>query len=114
MVARYRTPLKNRLLQGHKASMALFGKKSEEPVVSKESQKLMKELQDQIAQELAVANATELVSKISENCFAKCIPSPGPQMTAAEDNCINQCQEKYMRAWNVISKAYITRIQQSK
>lgn len=30
---------------------------------------IAKELKNQIAQELAVANATELVNKISENCF---------------------------------------------
>ncbi|ODV80611.1 mitochondrial import inner membrane translocase subunit TIM13, partial [Suhomyces tanzawaensis NRRL Y-17324] len=77
------------------------------------SQQVKQEIQDQITQELAVANASELVNKITENCFQKCIAQPSSALTGAEDYCVNQCLEKYMRSWNVISKAYITRIQQS-
>lgn len=69
---------------------------------------IAKELKNQIAQELAVANATELVNKISENCFEKCLTSP---YATRNDACIDQCLAKYMRSWNVISKAYICRIQ---
>ncbi|KAK6454950.1 Tim10/DDP family zinc finger-domain-containing protein [Scheffersomyces xylosifermentans] len=97
--------------------MALFGSTSIGSTSSansaSKSQQLKQEIQDQIAQELAVANATELVSKITENCFEKCIVNPSVALNAQEDYCVNQCLEKYMRSWNVISKAYITRIQQS-
>ena len=64
----------------------------------------------QIAQELAVANATELVNKMTENCFEQCLKAP---YQSTEDGCVNQCLEKYMRAWNTISKTYIQRIQQA-
>ncbi|AJR78757.1 AIC_G0021660.mRNA.1.CDS.1 [Saccharomyces cerevisiae] len=69
---------------------------------------IAKELKNQIAQELAVVNAIELVNKISENCFEKCLTSP---YATRNDACIDQCLAKYMRSWNVISKAYISRIQ---
>ncbi|CAI4062725.1 protein translocase subunit TIM13 SKDI_07G4350 [Saccharomyces kudriavzevii IFO 1802] len=72
------------------------------------SNPIAKELKNQISQELAVANATELVNKISENCFEKCLNSP---YSSRNDACIDQCLAKYMRSWNVISKAYISRIQ---
>ncbi|ODV93034.1 hypothetical protein PACTADRAFT_46384 [Pachysolen tannophilus NRRL Y-2460] len=80
---------------------------------SASSQQLKEKLQNQITQELAVVNATELVNKLTENCFAKCIQQPAASLTSVDDLCVNQCSEKYMRAWNVISKAYITRIQQA-
>lgn len=96
--------------------MAFFGNNNSQAgnnSSSTESQQIKKELQDQIAQELAVANATELVSKISENCFEKCVQLPGQRLLSNEDQCVNLCLEKYMRSWNVISKAYISRIQLS-
>ncbi|KAH3673245.1 hypothetical protein WICPIJ_009864 [Wickerhamomyces pijperi] len=43
--------------------------------VDKSSQ-VKEELKAQIAQELAVANATELVNKITSNCFEKCMSAP--------------------------------------
>ncbi|CAB4255762.1 similar to Saccharomyces cerevisiae YGR181W TIM13 Mitochondrial intermembrane space protein [Maudiozyma barnettii] len=62
----------------------------------------------QIQQELAVANATELVNNVSKNCFEKCLMAPYSQ---SNDPCIDQCLAKYMRSWNVISKTYVARIQ---
>lgn len=91
--------------------MALFGGST--PAASTLSQ-IKTQLQEQISQELAVANATELVNKITENCFEKCVQVPQDHVTAPQSACVNQCLEKYMRSWNVISKAYITRIQQEK
>lgn len=68
------------------------------------------QLKSQIAQELAVANATELVSKVTENCFEKCLDAP---YNNTQEGCVDQCLAKYMRSWNAISKAYISRIQQA-
>lgn len=91
--------------------MALFGGSAAAPLLS---DKIKTQLQEQISQELAVANATELVNKITQNCFDKCILQPQDQITPQQDGCINQCLEKYMRSWNVISKTYISRIQKEK
>lgn len=96
--------------------MAFFGSSSNTGAsapVQTSSQKIKSEIQDSIAQELAVANATELVSKITENCFDKCIHHPSSSLNGQEDLCVSQCLEKYMRSWNVISKSYINRIQES-
>lgn len=69
-------------------------------------------IQQEIGLELAKANATELVNKLTENCFAACFAQPQALVTAGQETCTNQCVEKYMRAWNVVSKAYVARIQQ--
>lgn len=90
--------------------MALFGS-NPAPLLA---QDVKTQLQDQIKQELAVANATELVNKITQNCFDKCILQPQDQITPQQSGCVNQCLEKYMRSWNVISKTYIARIQKEK
>lgn len=97
--------------------MGLFGGSKPEttgtPVtgVDTNSTMLKQQIQDQITQELAVVNATELVNKITENCFDKCIDYPQSSITPPQDQCINQCLQKYMRSWNQISKTYVNRIQ---
>ncbi|KAG7192365.1 protein translocase subunit [Scheffersomyces spartinae] len=74
---------------------------------------IKQQLQTQISQELAVQNATELVSKITDNCFEMCINNPPQETLSGRENaCVDQCLEKYMRSWNIISKTYISRIQQ--
>ncbi|KAG7666059.1 TIM13 [[Candida] subhashii] len=99
--------------------MALFGSSkptssaSDSAGPSMKNQQLKQEIQQQISQELATANATELVRTITENCFDKCIYTPQDALSNQENQCINLCKEKYMRSWNVISKAYIARIQQA-
>lgn len=81
--------------------------------ISQSSADIKKQIQTNISQELAIANATELVNKITENCFEKCIIKPGSVLSASEQTCTKQCMEKYMQAWNTVSRAYISRIQQA-
>lgn len=71
---------------------------------------LTNQVKSQISQELAVANATELVNKVTENCFEKCLKSP---YSERNEPCVDECLIKYMRSWNIVSKAYIARIQQA-
>ncbi|KAI5201522.1 hypothetical protein E4T42_02258 [Aureobasidium subglaciale] len=68
-------------------------------------------IKQQVAQEAAVANARQLVEKLNEHCFERCIPKPGASLSSGESTCYSQCMEKYMSAWNVVSKQYINRIQ---
>ncbi|MCJ1257995.1 protein translocase subunit [Lignoscripta atroalba] len=67
---------------------------------------------NQIRQEAAVTNARQLIEKLNEHCFEKCIPSPGSSLSRKEETCFTQCMEKYMAAWNTVSRQYIQRIQQ--
>ncbi|CCD24508.1 protein translocase subunit TIM13 NDAI_0D01940 [Naumovozyma dairenensis CBS 421] len=75
-----------------------------------ESSPVANQIKTQIAQELAVANATELVSKLTENCFKKCLMAP---YDSKNETCVDQCLTKYMKSWNAVSKAYVARIQEA-
>ncbi|CCK71676.1 protein translocase subunit TIM13 KNAG_0H02610 [Huiozyma naganishii CBS 8797] len=94
--------------------MGLFSReKSNEnaaPAVSQGDSKITDQLKGQIKQEIAVANATELVSKASESCFNLCLQKP---YNTNNDTCIDQCLAKYLRSWNIISKTYVSRIQEA-
>jgi len=60
--------------------------------------------------ELAVANAQELVNKAGERCYAKCVTKPGDSLSSSEQTCLTRCFERYMEAFNVVSRTYIARL----
>ena len=84
---------------------------------------------NQVRQEAAMTNAQAIdrgmnstrdvgsvllssAQKVNEHCFEKCVPKPGSSLSSGETTCFTQCMEKYMAAWNTVSRQYITRIQQ--
>ncbi|KAF9379619.1 protein translocase subunit [Podila verticillata] len=69
------------------------------------------QVMDQVRSELALANAQELINKINEKCFAKCVPKPGSSLDSSEQACLSKCMDRYMEAWNIVSRTYINRVQ---
>ncbi|KAG2207266.1 hypothetical protein INT46_003185 [Mucor plumbeus] len=69
------------------------------------------EVMDQVRSELALANAQELINKINEKCYLKCVPKPGARLESGEQACLSKCMDRYMESWNVVSRAYVARLQ---
>ncbi|KAF2751356.1 hypothetical protein M011DRAFT_394889 [Sporormia fimetaria CBS 119925] len=65
----------------------------------------------QIQQQGAMQNARMLVEKLNQHCFERCVPKPGTSLSSGEETCFTTCMEKYMQAWNTVSKQYVARIQ---
>lgn len=72
------------------------------------------ELMDQVKQQIAIANAQELLTKMSEKCFKKCINKPGTALDNSEQKCIAMCMDRYMDSWNLVSRTYSSRIQRER
>ncbi|EEB06888.1 TIM22 inner membrane protein import complex subunit Tim13 [Schizosaccharomyces japonicus yFS275] len=87
---------------------SLFGSKNKDAAASSEDKKAF--FMKQVKQELAVAQAGELINKINDNCFDLCIPKPGSTFDKSDKACVSKCMERYMDAWNVVSKTYIARM----
>uniref|UniRef100_A0A8D8F029 Mitochondrial import inner membrane translocase subunit n=2 Tax=Culex pipiens TaxID=7175 RepID=A0A8D8F029_CULPI len=69
------------------------------------------ELMSQVKQQIALANAQELLTKMTEKCFKKCISKPGTELDSSEQKCIAMCMDRYMDSWNLVSRTYTMRIQ---
>jgi import inner membrane translocase subunit TIM13 len=52
-----------------------------------------------------------IAQKVNEHCFEKCVPKPGASLSSGETACFTNCMEKYMAAWNTVSRQYVARIQ---
>ncbi|MCJ1223365.1 protein translocase subunit [Toensbergia leucococca] len=63
-----------------------------------------------ILRETAMNNARQLIGKLNEHCFEKCISSPSTSLSKKDDTCLTQCMEKYMATWNTVSRQFIGRI----
>ena len=68
-------------------------------------------LQNAVVQQTNIINAKYLISKVNENCFDKCVPYPGSSLSSKEQTCLSGCMEKYIEAWNVVSRTYVGRLQ---
>ncbi|KAF2100417.1 hypothetical protein NA57DRAFT_74026 [Rhizodiscina lignyota] len=68
-------------------------------------------IMNQVRQEAAVANAKALIEKVNEHCFERCVPKPSTSLSRSEEGCYSACMEKYMAAWNAVSKQYVSRMQ---
>lgn len=82
-------------------------------VIPPEQQRIVDEIKGEISQEIATTYASGLVNALSENCFELCIKTPTGTLTAEQDKCVNDCSVKFMKSWNVISKNYVSRINQN-
>lgn len=60
-----------------------------------------------------LADAITLSQKLNEHCFERCVPKPGTSLSKGEETCFTQCMEKYMSAWNVVSRQYVAKLQQT-
>ncbi|KAG0141586.1 hypothetical protein CROQUDRAFT_98602 [Cronartium quercuum f. sp. fusiforme G11] len=78
------------------------------------------QLKQEVVQQLALANAQELINKINEKCYARCITSPSTTLSAREQarcalrilmtKMISNCMDRYLEAYNIVSRTYVDRI----
>ncbi|KAF8274811.1 Tim10/DDP family zinc finger-domain-containing protein [Lactarius quietus] len=63
-----------------------------------------------VRNELALANAQELINKTNDKCFAKCVTKPSTSLSGSEETCLSRCFDRYMEAFNIISRTYAMRL----
>ncbi|GAM85274.1 hypothetical protein ANO11243_032780 [Dothideomycetidae sp. 11243] len=71
----------------------------------------VEQFKDEIRKQAAMENARHLVEKLNEHCFERCVPKPGTSLSSSETSCFTHCMEKYMAAWDTVSRQYIGKIQ---
>ncbi|KDE04199.1 hypothetical protein MVLG_05359 [Microbotryum lychnidis-dioicae p1A1 Lamole] len=75
-----------------------------------ESEQRKQQVMQQVREQLALANAQELINKMNEKCFAKCILKPSTSLGSSDESCLTQCTDRYLEAFNVVSRSYTTRL----
>ncbi|KAI7819552.1 Tim10/DDP family zinc finger-domain-containing protein [Kickxella alabastrina] len=70
------------------------------------------EVKQQVKRELAMANAQELVNNVNKNCFKLCLTNPSTSLSSIDEGCLSRCMDKYLGSWDIVSRAYVARVQQ--
>lgn len=69
------------------------------------------QLMNSVKQQLAIAKAQELLEKINDKCFKMCFSKPSSSLSSSDQKCLTNCMDRYLDAWNAVSKTYMSRIQ---
>ncbi|KDQ15811.1 hypothetical protein BOTBODRAFT_157552 [Botryobasidium botryosum FD-172 SS1] len=67
-------------------------------------------IMDQVKNEIAMANAQELINVGNDRCYDKCITKPSTSLSSSDETCLSRCMERYMEAFNIVSRTYIARV----
>jgi len=65
---------------------------------------------DEVRNQLALANAQELINKMNEKCYTKCITKPGTSLSSSDEACLTRCMDRFMEAFNIVSRTYVSRL----
>lgn len=71
------------------------------------------EIMRTVQAQVELANLQELLSKVTDKCFKKCITSPGSSLGSSDQKCISMCMDRYMDSFNVVSRAYTDRLRKA-
>ncbi|KAH9838778.1 Tim10/DDP family zinc finger-domain-containing protein [Rhodofomes roseus] len=93
---------------------SFFGSSSSTPSPAPDMASRRQAFMDTYRQEMALTNAQELMNKCNEKCFAKCVTKPGGSLSGSEQSCLSNCLQRYMEAFNIVSKTYIARVQKER
>ncbi|KAH8094577.1 Tim10/DDP family zinc finger-domain-containing protein [Cristinia sonorae] len=93
--------------------MSFFGSSAGASSVSPEDMQRNKEaFMSSVRNEMALANAQQLINKCNEKCFQKCVTKPGTSLSGSEETCLSRCIDRYLEAFNVVSRAYTDRLKE--
>lgn len=64
------------------------------------------QLQQFIAQEQAKAQLQQTISRLTDECWDKCVSSPGTYFTGRENACLDNCAKRFLDTTQFVIKYY--------
>jgi len=58
-----------------------------------------------------VVSMQHMLSKLSTQCFRKCVARPQESLNGSEERCIIMCMDRYVDSFNLVARAYGNRLQ---
>ncbi|KAI0667801.1 Tim10/DDP family zinc finger-domain-containing protein [Trametes maxima] len=94
---------------------SLFGGSSAKPTPTPaDITARVEQFKDRVRNELALQNAQEIMNKVNEKCFAKCVPKPGSSLSSSEEKCLSQCMDRYLDAFDLVNRSYVARLRKER
>nr|GAT60904.1 predicted protein [Mycena chlorophos] len=71
-------------------------------------------IMDNVRNELALANAQQLMNSANERCFKACVLKPSTSLSNSEQTCLSRCLDRYMEAFTIVQNTYMARIRRER
>jgi len=63
----------------------------------------------QVQGQMAAQYIQEVMQKITDKCFHKCVTKPGPKLDDSEKVCMAKCMDRYLDSMAIVSQAWAAR-----
>ena len=50
-----------------------------------------------------------LIGQVNEECFKQCVPKPGRKLEVVEQNCLDECSDKYIAAMGIVKEKFMNK-----
>ncbi|KAH8376063.1 hypothetical protein KR009_002635, partial [Drosophila setifemur] len=69
------------------------------------------QLKEQVQQQSVMSSVQNMLSKVSGNCFRKCVDYPKGSLLGSEQRCLNLCMDRYLDSYNLVAKTFFRRLE---
>jgi import inner membrane translocase subunit TIM13 len=69
------------------------------------------DVQAQLAQLTQTQFLSTLVTKITDQCFSKCIKKPRHNLETGEQTCLGSCMDTYLQVMQEVEKEFVNNVQ---
>jgi len=69
------------------------------------------EIKQQVVQQMAIQQTQEMLVKLNDTCFAKCITKPGSALSGSEQKCLGMCMDRFMETFKLVTDTYTNVLQ---
>ncbi|KAF2674197.1 hypothetical protein BT63DRAFT_419503 [Microthyrium microscopicum] len=78
------------------------------------SVELKHQIMKEFAEGFAVAHAKQLIGKLNNTAFSRCVMNPSSSLSGSESACVTACSEKYLAAFNIVGQEVVKHAQAGK
>lgn len=87
--------------------MSFFGNRT---AAAGSSGERLEQIKAEVANNLALAQAQELVNTLNAVCFKTCV-KPADKLSSGEERCLSNCMDRFLEAFSAVSTSTMRRIQ---
>ncbi|KAH8273388.1 hypothetical protein KR018_006522 [Drosophila ironensis] len=75
------------------------------------SQTSMSSIMEQVEEHAALDSAQQMLTRISDNCFRKCVDYPSGSLRPGEQRCIKVCMDRYLDSFHLVARTFSRRLE---
>lgn len=75
------------------------------------SQNKNESFKEQVQQQAVMDSIRQMLDRICDNCFRKCVDRPSEALQAKEQHCLNMCMDRFMDSYNLVARTFQRRLE---